>query len=355
MWRRAVLAGLILLGASGCAGAQGVNALPAGTGLAYPTVSGDSGSQFQLFQGPAVAYGHQMALGADGNVWFRSIKNSSVGFITPTGSVTEYRLPAGHGLPHGIAAGPDGNIWYTDDAGNTIGRITLGGVVTNFPMPSNRMAYDITAGPDGKLWFTALEPHSGHYSGPWWVGRMTTEGAVKLYPITTANPNLGSIVAGADGNVWFTNPGFPGNSFIGKITQSGVITQYPTPSQISPGLLTLARDRDLYATATFQGTTLLKVTMTGAMTVITDPANPSIFQNTLATGPDGNVWGSRLCIDPTRECLDRYNVRTGGFVEHRFPTTVPNLAGLVAGSDGNLWFQQFSRRPMPDGLGVFRP
>jgi virginiamycin B lyase len=87
------------------------------------------------------------------------------------------------GLPGGekqLATGPDGNLWFTEctvDSGERqcinsgIGRITPGGQIAEFPlpMPSNQLG-EIIAGPDGNLWFT----ENDHTDGIGLIGRITT-------------------------------------------------------------------------------------------------------------------------------------------------------------------------------------
>jgi virginiamycin B lyase len=91
-----------------------------------------------------------VAAGPDGNVWFGDCGTpTAVGKITPTGTITEYEVPA---APKSIAAGPDGNLWFTQGNEESIGRITTSGVSTIFPAPTPSLPASIVAGPDGNLW-----------------------------------------------------------------------------------------------------------------------------------------------------------------------------------------------------------
>ena len=67
----------------------------------------------------------------------------------------------------------------------------------------------IAAGPDGALWFT---------EGANNIGRITTSGVFTEYPIPTADSALIGIAAGVDGALWFVEQ--IGNK-IGRITTSG--------------------------------------------------------------------------------------------------------------------------------------
>jgi streptogramin lyase len=309
----------------------------------------DSTHVFTVFVGPATIYGHEMALGPDGNVWFRSIKNKEIGFITPRGKVTGVPLPAGHGIALGITAGPDGNIWYADASGLSLGRVMIGGAITNFPVPRNLEPTNVVRGGDGNLWFSARKPQTGHYSGPWWVGKMTTSGIGHVFEVLPGPLSVADIAEGSDGDLWFSNA----FTTIGRVTSNGMVTDFSTPQGTFAGLLALGGDGNLYTSSSGTGgSTLIKIAPTGAMMSISDPNNSSGFQ-TLTEGPDGNIWGSRICANKTWYCLDVYVLSSGKFLEYQTPPSVPVLAGLVAGGDGNLWFQQFSRTPITYGLGRF--
>ncbi|WP_439953445.1 virginiamycin B lyase family protein, partial [Escherichia coli] len=46
-------------------------------------------------------------------------------------------LPTPDSAPQGIAAGPDGGLWFTEVAADAVGRITTDGKVTEFPLTSD--------------------------------------------------------------------------------------------------------------------------------------------------------------------------------------------------------------------------
>src|SRR2546422_8481106 len=89
--------------------------------------------------------------------------------------------------------------------------------ITEFPLA--RGVTGITAGPDGNLWFTELNGNR--------IGRITPTGVITEFPLPTANSGPQGITAGPDGNLWFTE--FNGNR-IGRITPTGVITEFPLPA-----------------------------------------------------------------------------------------------------------------------------
>lgn len=64
-------------------------------------------------------------------------------------------------------------MWFTDGDADAIGRITSAGTVTEFSsgLTSDANPKGIVAGPDGNLWFTEK-------SRPGRIGRITPSGAI---------------------------------------------------------------------------------------------------------------------------------------------------------------------------------
>ena len=174
--------------------------------------------------------------GPDGNVWFIEPDLHLVARITPAGTIAEFPLLTGRG-PQDVVSGPDGNLIVE---GNQVDRMTPAGAVTPFPMPTVDFEPSLlTVGPDGNLWITeptlsriarmmltgddrvhvadAQPRHSRHRQGTGWqhlvrrvlqrdcarhAGRC--DPGIHVAPDPPAPP-LPGVVAGPDGNVWFTD------------------------------------------------------------------------------------------------------------------------------------------------------
>jgi virginiamycin B lyase len=110
-------------------------------------------------------------------------------------------------------------LWYTDAYQSTIGRITVGGI-TPYDTGSFTSNVDIVAGLDGNLWFTSTSPARQ-------ITRMTLSGELTPYPIEPRvnarfHP-LGELTVGSDGAIWFTDASY---SSIGRITTAGLVTRF---------------------------------------------------------------------------------------------------------------------------------
>ena len=83
-----------------------------------------------------------------------------------------------------------------------------GGSVRSFGWEGNRrLLSEIVAGPDGNLWFTDYSFNR--------IGRITPTGAITAFPLPIHNSNPWGIAAGPHGTLWFTEQGL---DEIGRLT-----------------------------------------------------------------------------------------------------------------------------------------
>jgi uncharacterized repeat protein (TIGR01451 family) len=235
--------------------------------------------------------------------------------------VTMAEFPA-NGQPQQIVSGPDGALWFTlASPANDIGRITPDGTTIYYSIPtSGSFPQGIASGPDGNLWFT--EQSAGK------VGKITQSGAITEYS-TGGFPT--SITAGPDGNLWFTQTNA---DEIGKITPSGALTEYPVPTASSqPTGIVAGPDGNLWFTE-FNADKIGEITTGGTITeyqIPTANSDPVL----ITAGPDDNLWFTE------RGANQIGRVTTGGaFTEFPLPTASPN--GIAAGPDGAIYFTELA-------------
>jgi virginiamycin B lyase len=185
--------------------------------------------------------------GPDGAIWFTAGGLNEIGRITTSGAITYYPIPSPpFSGPNGITNGPDGALWFTEGTNFSnqyeIERIATDGTFTVFDLPATSQAAGITTGPDGALWFTEFNVQK--------IGRITTSGVLTEYPLQTVKPNSLFITPGADGAVWFTEK----SGHVGRITTSGVVTEYPTARGSGPtGIVAGPNGHSLWFTEAYSG------------------------------------------------------------------------------------------------------
>jgi streptogramin lyase len=189
------------------------------------------------------------------------------------------------------------------------------------PTPNSGLS-DVAVAPDGSAWFV-----EGSGSGS--IGKVTTSGVVTEYPVP-AGSYLQSITAGPDGNMWFTMD----NNAVGYITPSGSITTFATTHD-SPTGITAGPDGNLWFTM-WSGY-IGKVTTSGVITEyrIPAPGSNSTQPRNIVTGPDGALWFTQS-TDPSR--IGR--ITTNGDIS-QFSISDANIDtpyDITVGSDGALWW-----------------
>jgi ELWxxDGT repeat protein len=278
-----------------------------------------------------------MTVGPDGNLWFTE-SSGKIGRMTTTGVLSEFSLPSNAPNaaiePGAITVGPDGNLWFTEDVpgvGAAIGRITPTGVVTEFAVPGTGPAdlRGITAGPDGNIWFTQyhLDLGSGHITSNM-IGKITPTGVITQFAVPTPSSGPFEITAGPDGNLWFTE--LTANK-IGRITPAGVFSEFAVPANEPLGIA-VGPDGNLWFTDNF-GNEIGKITPTGAVSEFPLPTGNS--PNGITAGPDGNLWFTELFGNNVGECTP-----TGTVNEFSLSAPQSFPVAITAGPDGNIWFTE---------------
>lgn len=133
-----------------------------------------------------------IAPGPGNTVWFTYA--GGIGSLSASGSVHRHTVAGtGSAPPYGIVEGPDGDLWFTLSSSNEIGRMTPSGTLTRFKIPTaGSEPFSIVSGPDGALWFTEISGAK--------IGRITTGGAITEYAV----PGGPEGIAAAGGDIWFT-------------------------------------------------------------------------------------------------------------------------------------------------------
>lgn len=312
---------------------------------------------------------NRITKGPDGKLWFTE-GAGRIGRMTANGRFREYETPAAKAgrdsNPYDITVGPHGKLWYTDFLGR-IGRVNRRGEITEFQIgsPGNQLFFfGITRGPDGALWFVVncCGPENGM------IGRITTKGAVKFYPVAPGTSPAVGIIS-YRGQLWYTatNSGADrSQGFIQRMDTGGHVTgnfAIPTPYS-DPSRLARGRDGNLYFTE--QGAVgangrrepthpapgkIGRITPTGSITefIIPEQAFPDFVANPagISSGPDGNIWFteySYLAEDTGEQHggnkIGRLNILTGEITEFPLPTAFARADGITSGPGGRMFFVQ---------------
>jgi len=181
--------------------------------------------------------------------------------------------------------------------------------------------FGIAAGPDGALWFTEENIKK--------IGRITTTGVITEYQ-APAGPSF--ITAGPDGALWFSELGTDG---IGRVSTTGAITEYPFAG-IGGGASGITAGPDGALWFTYAVDKIGRMTTTGVVTAYKIP-NTQAGAGAITAGPDGALWFT----ESSSGAIGRITT-DGAITEYQIPGGVSqgHPSGIAAGPDGALWFTQ---------------
>jgi len=171
---------------------------------------------------------------------------------------------------------------------------------------------------------------------------MTPDGAMTTFPAPAVYGQ--AITAGADGRMWFTEPG----NHIGAITMSGAITDYALPSGVGAASIFGASNGDIWFGA---ANAIGRMTMTGSVTLF--PLAPTRTPTSIAEALDGSIWFTEVPQNAVGR-IDASGVVT------EFPTDPPVCCGpltITRGANDELWiaFSQGGSLARISSTGVVTP
>jgi streptogramin lyase len=277
-----------------------------------------------------------------------------------------------------ITAGPDGNVWFVETAVHGIGMMNTSDPshpIQNFNnsnapgLPNDAQPVTITAGPDSQgnrvLWFIDIQHNAlGMISPSNPTGITEISLPANLVGVTGFQPQ---IVAGPGGWLYFTEM----KSDLSGIIASAIGAYHPADNSWAEGQLTgtakqqpfgitLGPDNNVWFTAAvpisgsfdFQSSAVGTAGLPGAggsipitESSLTSPASDNtLFPYQIIAGPDGNLWFDWTTRDPSGSGGGIGSINPGTKViapPLLIPTSVvsiPHPAGITAGPDGNVWF-----------------
>ena len=202
------------------------------------------------------------------------------------------------------------------------------------PTPASR-PYTIVAGVDGNLWFTESSGNK--------IGRITPDGVITEVAILDPGSGPYGICMGAEGAVWFTER-FANR--IGRLDASGHVSEFniPTPNS-QPWEIVLGSDGNCWFTQE-EVNQIGRITPTGSITEF--PTGSCCFPTGICAGPDGNIWFTLEIGDQIGRMTP-----TGDVTIFQIDRVQVLPWDIIAGPDGNVWFTELAGlaigRITPDG------
>jgi streptogramin lyase len=262
--------------------------------LARLTMAGSLHEFLLTFVRGGIANGFQplwMTVGSDNKFYVTcsctdpSTGGGLIGVATTTGSFVVHDTPSKDTVgSNGLGVGNDGNVWFAEKS--HIAVINSAGTITEFAYPSgetSNMSAGVVAGPDGNVWFTEYFKKR--------VGRINpTTHTIKEFDVSAKCSGPQGLAVGSDGKLYFNCD----SSTLAKMTTAGALTTIPNPAGTALNANDVIRGSNshIWVAGGSQADILAEYNeSTGTLTTHKAPFSTGVI-NTLAAGPDGNVWGT---------------------------------------------------------------
>ncbi|MDQ2808508.1 MAG: hypothetical protein M3Z04_16610 [Chloroflexota bacterium] len=195
--------------------------------------------------------------------------------------------------------------------------------------PRNSDMPAIVAGPDGNLWFS-VSPGD-------WIGRISPAGVFTRIPLGTDVWGARGLAFASDGNLWANpefRPPYKGPPALLRISPASQVAKVPITQGIySYADIVAGPDGNFWAV---EGDQIMRITPGGDVKQL--PLG-KIYDEVhgIAAGPDGNIWVVTQTDDPIKRITP-----DGVITRFALPGPDRGPAGITAGPDGALWFTEGS-------------
>ncbi len=249
-------------------------------------------------------------------------------------AIRSYALPAGGGYPHDVAVGADGIVWYTAQRDGRLGRLDPAtGKVDLIPLGAGASPHGVIVGPDAAPWIT-----EGGTNSIVRVDPQTRE--VKRWPLPEgrARANLNTLTFDRRGRVWFTGQ----TGVYGRLDpKTGAMQVWDAPRGRGPYGIATTPDGAVYY-ASLAGNYIARVDLdTGAATVIEPPTRDQGARRVWSDSR-GRIWVSEWNAGN----VSRYDPRTGAWRTWRLPGERPRAYAVYVDDKDKVWLSDWGANAM---------
>ena len=204
-----------------------------------------------------------------------------------------------------------------------------GGVTSSFVSPGTASCFTDDGTHNGAVYEYGAVPNN-----EWLVRNKsgTQTGQITEYQVSSYLA-IGSITAAPDGNLWFTEANSDnGYNAVGRITPRGAVTEFPDSG--GPGAITVGPDENLWYAETY-GDGVGQITLTGTIThfPFNDPTDQDETVGMVA-GTDGNLWFEQ----PFGRSPTIWKMTTSGAMTACPTADFARWITATIGPDYNIWF-----------------
>jgi virginiamycin B lyase len=245
-----------------------------------------------------------------------------------------YTLPKDGGSPHDVAVGADGIVWYTAQRDGKLGRLDPAtGKVELTPLGRGAAPHGVIMGPDGAPWVT-----EGGTNSIVRVDPKTREVKHWYLPESRGYTNLNTLTFDKKGRVWFTGQ----QGIYGRLDPaSGDMKVWDAPRGRGPYGITTTPEGDVYY-ASLAGSHIARIDVdTGAATVY-EPPTKGQGARRVWSDSKGRVWVSEW----NSGNVSAYDPKTKSWKTWKLPGERPQTYAVYVDDKDKVWLSEWSAPAM---------
>ncbi len=248
-------------------------------------------------------------------------------------AIQAYVLPAGGG-PHDVAVGADGIVWYTAQRSGQLGRLDPAtGKVDLIPLGAGAAPHGVIIGPDGAPWIT-----EGGTNAIVRVDPRTR--AVKRWALPDARGwvNLNTATFDKRGRVWFTGQ----SGVYGRLDpKTGAMQVWDAPRGRGPYGITTTPDGAVYY-ASLAGSHIARVDLDSGAATLIEPPTRDQGARRVWSDSTGRIWVSEWNAGN----VSRYDPRTGVWRTWKLPGERPRAYAVYVDDKDMVWLSDWGANAM---------
>ena len=234
---------------------------------------------------------------------------------------TDYPMSHSRDIPTTVAVSQDGAVWFTLDFADAIGVLRQGRIQRVPKGRDNLEPLGLAVDRHGFAWYT--DSPSGL------ISRMSPDGVLTSFPLSTPVAKLTRLATAPDGSVWFAEE----SAYSLTRLKDGVFTRHAVRSSgMAPFGVAIEGNGTVWGTLP-RANRLIRISARGEITEL-DPPTPAAQPGDIAVAADGTVW----FLEMQANKIGRF--ATGQFAEFPVPTRSAGLMALAIAPDGAVWFTE---------------
>jgi virginiamycin B lyase len=245
-----------------------------------------------------------------------------------------YALPAGGGYPHDVAVGADGIVWYTAQRDGKLGRLDPAtGKIDLVALGSGAAPHGVIVGPDGAPWVT-----DGGTNAIVRVDPKTRE--VKRWPLPEARgyANLNTATFDKRGRIWFTGQ----MGVYGRLDPgTGEMKVWDAPGGRGPYGIATAPDGSVYY-ASLAGSHIARVDLDSGTATVLEPPTKNQGARRVWADSRSRIWVSEW----NSGNVSRYDPRAREWKTWKLPGEQPRAYAVYVDDQDKVWLSDWGSNSM---------